>query len=294
MGSQDTNMPQIVTDQINSMWEQTLASLPSLVIALAILAVTWLVARGAGAISRRIIGKTELRSSLRHLLQKTVKLVIWIIGLMIAAIAVFPDFTPASLIAGLGIGTVAIGFAFKDIFENFFAGIMIMLREKMQLGDVIEVEGILGTVEYISLRETYIRQFSGELTILPNATLFQSPVQIWTDDPKRRFEVVIGVSYDTDLEKAEKILHDAVESCETVFKEKPIQVLADTFNSSSVDFVVRWWANSSGPDVAVTKPQVVKAIKRALDEAKIEIPFPYVTHTFKEQVPLMDKATEAG
>lgn len=287
-------MPTVVTDQINLYWEQTLASFPSLVIATGVLLFTWLIAKGAGIISRKIVGKTELRESLRHLLQKTVKLVIWIIGLMIAAVVIFPDFTPASLIAGLGIGTVAVGFAFKDIFENFFAGIMIMMREKMQLGDIIEVEGILGTVEYISLRETHIRQFTGELTILPNSTLFQSPVQIWTDAPKRRFEVVIGVSYDTDLEKAEAVLQEAVESCETVDKDKPVQILADTFNSSSVDFIVRWWAASSGPDTPITKPEVIKAIKAALDREHIEIPFPYVTHTFKENVPLMEKAQEEG
>ncbi|MEM6856296.1 MAG: mechanosensitive ion channel domain-containing protein [Pseudomonadota bacterium] len=187
-------MPSIVIEQFNTFWDQTLASDPSPIIASGIILLTWLLAKAAGKMSRRLAGQTELRESLRHLLQKTVKLFIWLVGLMIAAVVVFPDFTPASLIAGLGIGTVAVGFAFKDIFENLFAGIMIMLREKMQLGDVIEVEGILGTVEYISLRETYIRQFSGELTIMPNATLFQSPVQIWTDAPKRRFEVVIGVS----------------------------------------------------------------------------------------------------
>lgn len=194
MGSREIIMPSIVIEQFNTFWDQTLASDPSPIIASGIILLTWLLAKAAGKMSRRLAGQTELRESLRHLLQKTVKLFIWLVGLMIAAVVVFPDFTPASLIAGLGIGTVAVGFAFKDIFENLFAGIMIMLREKMQLGDVIEVEGILGTVEYISLRETYIRQFSGELTIMPNATLFQSPVQIWTDAPKRRFEVVIGVS----------------------------------------------------------------------------------------------------
>ncbi|MEM7688081.1 MAG: mechanosensitive ion channel family protein [Pseudomonadota bacterium] len=283
-------MPSIVTDQINAMWEQTLASLPSLVIASALLALTWLLAKGAGAITRRIVGKSDIKPSLQNLMRTLVGLFIWIIGLMIAAVVVFPDFTPASLIAGLGIGTVAVGFAFKDIFENFFAGVLIMLREKMRIGDVIEVDGILGTVEHISLRETHIRAFSGELTIMPNSMLFQNAVEIWTDAPKRRFEVVIGVSYDTDLERAETILQEAVEACSTVYKEKPVHVLADTFNSSSVDFVVRWWADSSGPNVPHTKPEVVKAIKAALDRAKIEIPFPYVTHTFKEEVPVMDKA----
>lgn len=283
-------MPTIVTDQINAMWTQTLAGLPSLAIALVVLVVTWIFAQGAGVISRRIIGKSEIKLSLQNLLQTFVKLGVWIIGLMIAAVVVFPDFTPASLIAGLGIGTVAVGFAFKDIFENFFAGVLIMLREKMRIGDVIEVDDILGTVEHISLRETHIRAFSGELTIMPNSMLFQNAVEIWTDAPKRRFEVLIGVSYDTDLEAAEKVLQEAVEGCDTVWSEKPVQVLADTFNSSSVDFIVRWWADSSGADAVATKPQVVKAIKRALDSAKIEIPFPYVTHTFKETVPLADKA----
>ena len=287
-------MPSAVTDQFNLYWEQSLAALPSLVIATAILVLTWLIAKGAGMISRKITGKTELRGSLRHLLQKTVKLVIWIIGLMIAAVVVFPDFTPASLIAGLGIGTVAVGFAFKDIFENFFAGVMIMLREKMQLGDVVEVEGILGTVEYISLRETHIRQFSGELTILPNATLFKSPVQIWTDKPKRRFEVEIGVSYDTDLDRASQVIRDAVEACQLVDKEQTVYVLANNFNSSSVDFLVRWWAASSGAESALNRDQVLRAIKAALDGAKIEIPFPYVTHTFKEEVPIVEKAPDEG
>ena len=285
-------MPSVVTEQINLYWTQALASLPSLVIAIGVLLVTWLIAKGAGFISRKIIGKTHLRESLRFLLQKTVKLIIWIIGLMIAAVVIFPDFTPASLIAGLGIGTVAVGFAFKDIFENFFAGIMIMMREKMQLGDVVEVDGILGSVEYISLRETHIRAFSGELNIMPNAMLFQSPVEIWTDKPKRRFEVVIGVSYDTDLDQAAKSIREAGESCELVDKDETIYVLADNFNSSSVDFIVRWWAPSSGAGSALNRDQVIRAINAALDRAKIEIPFPYVTHTFKEEVPVIEKAPE--
>ena len=285
-------MPSVVTDQINLYWEQTLAALPSFVIAFGVLALTWLVARGAGFISRRIVGKSEIKPSLQNLLQTLVRLGVWVVGLMGAAVVVFPDFTPASLIAGLGIGTVAVGFAFKDIFENFFAGVLIMLREKMRLGDIIEVDGILGTVEHISLRETHIRAFSGELTIMPNSMLFQNAVEIWTDAPKRRFEVVIGVSYDTDLEKAEGVLQKAVEGCSSVFKDKPVQVLADTFNSSSVDFVGRWWADSSGANAVVTKPQVVKAIKAALDDAQIEIPFPYVTHTFKEEVSVKEKALE--
>ncbi|MEL6486487.1 MAG: mechanosensitive ion channel family protein [Pseudomonadota bacterium] len=283
-------MLKTLTDQIRTSIDGAISLLPAFVLALIILAITWMVAKTASRISKRIIGSAELRPSLSALLETLVRLGIWVAGTTLTALVVFPNFNPAGLIAGLGVGAVAIGLAFQDFFENFLAGVMIMMREKMQIGDVVQSGDILGTIEFISLRETHIRSFSGELHILPNSQLFKNPVEIWTDEPRRRFEVVIGVSYDTNLQEAEKVLQEAVERCEIVDKDKPVHVLADTFNSSSVDFIVRWWAPSSGMDAVMTKPEVVKAIKAALDRAKIEIPFPYVTHTFKEEVPVMDKA----
>ncbi|WP_299295198.1 mechanosensitive ion channel family protein [uncultured Erythrobacter sp.] len=276
------------------MAESLVASLPAMVIALIIIGITWAVAKGASRISARIIGKTELRPSLRNLVDTLVRLGVWLGGAMIAAIVVFPDFSPTSLIAGLGIGAVAIGFAFQDFFENFLAGVMIMLRDKMQIGDVIKSGDIHGKVEFISLRESHIRAFSGELHVLPNSMLFKDPVEVVTDLEERRFEVVIGVSYDTDLDDADAVIRKAVGSVDLVSKDKDIQVLADTFNSSSVDFVVRWWAASSGPDAVMNRDQVVRAIKRGLDEAGIEIPFPYITHTFKESVPMAEGIREAA
>ncbi|MFU7528610.1 mechanosensitive ion channel family protein [Qipengyuania sp. ASV99] len=287
-------MLEILTDQINAMAQGAVAALPTILIAFVIVLITWLTAKGAGGISARLVGKTELRPSLRNLLKTLVRLGIWIGGLMVAAIVVFPDFSPAGLIAGLGIGAVAIGFAFQDFFENFLAGVMIMLREKMQIGDTIKTQDIHGKVEYISLRETHIRAFSGELHILPNAQLFGNPVEIFTDRPIRRYEVVIGVSYDTDLDEAERAIRSAVESVDLVDQDEGIQVLADTFNSSSVDFMVRWWAASSGAETVLNRDQVVRAIKRALDDAGIEIPFPYVTHTFKQRVPIGAALDEAA
>lgn len=283
-------MLQTLINQLQSAAEATVALIPAFILGLIILGITSIIARGASRITNRLIGSADLRPSLSSLIETLVRLGIWLVGAMLAALVVFPNFNPAGLIAGLGVGAVAIGLAFQDFFKNFLAGVMIMLREKMQIGDVVQTGDILGTMEYISLRESHIRSFSGELHILPNSQLFENPVEIWTDAPLRRFEVVIGVSYDTDLERAESVLQKAVESCEMVSKDKPVQILADTFNSSSVDFIVRWWTDSSGTKAVMCKPQVVKAIKAALDREQIEIPFPYVTHTFKEDVPLLEKA----
>ena len=279
-------------DQVQAMATGFVAALPSMAIALVILFLTWLVARFAVRFADMIVGRTDIRPSLRALIETLVKLGIWLVGLMIAAIVVMPGLTPASLIAGLGIGAVAIGFAFQDIFENFLAGVLIMVREKMRIGDVIECEGIKGKVTRITLRETHVAKLSGELTIVPNSILFKNPVEILTDDDERRHEVVVGVSYDTNLDHAADVIRRAVASAEGVNHEKTVDIFAQEFNSSSVDFLVRWWAGSTPRAGWETKDRVVRAVKAHLDEAGIEIPFPYVTHTFKEAVPLKEPTAD--
>ncbi|WP_156839283.1 mechanosensitive ion channel family protein [Novosphingobium aquimarinum] len=279
-------------EQVDLMVKGFVQALPSIAIALIIIVITWLAAKGAVKIADRITGKTHIREDLKALVDTIVKLAIWIVGLLIAATAAIPSFTPAGAFAGLGIGAVAIGFAFQDIFENFLAGVLIMLREKMRLGDVIECEGILGKVEKITLRETHVRQLSNELTVVPNSMLFKNPVKILTDEVIRRNEVVIGVSYDTDLEQAQDIILKTVESIDAVNGDKPVIVYAQEFNSSSIDFLVQWWAKSTPRDLRQTKSEIIIAVKKALDEAGIEIPFPYITHTFKENVPLVQASTE--
>ena len=115
-------------------------------------------------------------------------------------------------VAGLGVGALAIGFAFQDIFENFLAGVLLMLRDKMNVGDIIQSQGISGRVERTTLRETHIRQLSNELVVVPNSMLFKNPVTILTDAGVRRNELVIGVSYDTDLEQARDVILAADDS----------------------------------------------------------------------------------
>ncbi|GAA3796215.1 hypothetical protein GCM10022600_17250 [Qipengyuania pelagi] len=281
-------------DQLVGMGEGFVRALPGLAIALVVLLVTWIVARFAARIADLLIGKTDVRPSLKNLIDTLVRLVIWIIGIMIAAIVVMPGLTPASLFAGLGIGAVAIGFAFQDIFENFMAGVLIMLREKMRIGDIIECEGIVGKVEHITLRETHVRKLSGEVTLVPNSMLFKNPVEILTDEVKRRHEVVVGVSYDTNLDHAADVIRRAVEGVEEVDSEKTLDIFAQEFNASSVDFLVRWWAGSTPRSGWESKDKVVRAIKAGLDDAGIEIPFPYVTHTFKEKIPLGKDVGEAA
>ncbi|WP_298017026.1 mechanosensitive ion channel family protein [uncultured Parasphingopyxis sp.] len=280
-------------DQLLGMTEELIRMLPQFAIAFIVLFVTWLIAKGGRRIAQKLFGHTDMRPSLLTLVETLITVLIWILGIFIAATIILPGLTPASILAGLGIGAVAIGFAFQDIFENFLAGVLIMVRKKMKIGDVIECEGISGRVEAINLRETYVRKLSNEVTIVPNSMLFKNPVEVFTDESGRRHEVVAGVSYDTDLDQAAEVIEKAVRSCDRVDTDKGIDIFAKEFNSSSIDFLVRWWSGSTPRSGHESRDQVVRAIKRALDDAGIEIPFPYVTHTFKEPVPLASAGDDA-
>ena len=282
----------ILAKQLWGMWAGFVALVPNMVIALVILGITWVVSRVARRIVDRVTGKASIRESLKQLIHTVVSIGVWVVGLVIAATVVLPGLTPASLVAGLGVGTIAIGFAFQDFFQNFLAGILIMVRKKMRIGDVIECEGIIGKVEHISLRETHVRKLSNELTIVPNSTLFKNPVEILTDGAQRRHEIIVGVSYDTDLEQARDVIRAAMEGIDVIDQDRRIDIFAREFNASSIDFLVRWWAGSKPYDMHDSRDRVVRAIKAALDEAGIEIPFPYVTNIFKGPVPLQGQVKE--
>jgi len=256
--------------------------------ALAIL-ITW----GVVAIVRRVVqrlGKRlHLRSNLVDVLTKLTSMGLWLVGLLMALTIVFPSITPGKALTTLGLGSVAIGFAFKDTFENFLAGILILLREPFQIGDFIECEGIEGKIEEITIRDSHVRKTDGQLVVVPNHALFQNPVVVRTDRDLRRTTVICGVSYDTDVDHARDVILAAVKRVDTVRDDiKDVQVFAQAFGASSVDFEVTWWTGSEPIDIRTSRDQVVAAVKRALDEAEIEIPFPYRTMTFKE--PLEVKA----
>lgn len=288
------NYVDTIRDQVQGMWFGLVQHLPNFVIALIVLVVTWVFARFAVKIADKIIGKTDIRPSLQKLVETCVKIVIWLVGLLIAAAVVIPGFTPAGAIAGLGIGAVAIGFAFQDIFENFLAGVLIMLREKMRINDVIEVEGIIGRVENITLRETHIRQLSNELTIIPNSIIFKNPVKILTDEGRARTEVIVGVDYGADLEQSEQVLREAVEGIEGLDMEKGVEVYAIEFGGSSINFKIRFWTGSKPRDGWAARHKAILAIKKALDGAGIGIPFPIVTNMFPETLKVEQVTANKG
>ncbi len=273
----------IIMGSINSFLRGFIEHLPALGLAVLVLLLTFVIARILRFVVTSAMKKTHTRQALITLATNLIGIASWIIGFAIAVTVIFPSVTPAKLIAGLGLGSVAIGFAFKDIFENFLAGVIILGREKMRIGDIIECEGVYGRIEKIAIRETHVRETDGELVIVPNAFLFQNPLKIQTDQNLKRNELVVGVDYDASLPACRDALQAALDGSGTVDGDKGTEVKCIAFGGSSIDFKLLWWSDSQPKAQRASFDEVAFAVKAELDKAGISIPFPQSTLSFRPE-----------
>nr|WP_159966284.1 mechanosensitive ion channel family protein [Profundibacterium mesophilum] len=261
--------------------------LPQILAALVFLLVVWGVVTLLQRTLPRAMRRARMRRALIDVMTMLVTVGLWLFGILIAVTIAFPTITPGRALTALGVGGVAIGFAFKDVFENFLAGILLLVREPFKVEDFIECEGIEGQVEVITIRDTHVRQTDGQLVVAPNAMFFKNPVTIRTAESLRRTTIICGVAYGEDVDNARAIIARAVRSVDSVRDDvKDVQIFAQEFADSSINFEVTWWTGSRPVDIRASRDKVVAAVKRALDDHGIEIPFPYRTLTFKEPLAL--------
>ena len=277
---------QTVWQTVMDMWLSFLEHTPYLFAGVVVLILTWLFSSLVSKLGSRALGYWHKRESLKELILRLVSILVWVLGLLLTAVIIFPGLTPSKALGGLGLVSIAVGLAFKDIFENFFAGILILWRFPFETGDVIECGDVVGKVEKVWVRMSYIRRTSGELVVVPNSYLFKNPVEILTNNDKRRVTIMVGVAYHEDLSEAVNLIEKTVGSCDTIAKDLPVQIFPQAFGSSSMDMEVTWWTGAKPLDIRRSRGQVVTAIKSALDQAGIEIPFPYRTLTFAEPLKL--------
>ncbi len=281
-------------ETLGSAWKGFLEHTPYLVAGLVCLLGTWIVVKIVLKIVEKVLKKKQsMRTSLRELILRFVSIGIWFVGMLLVAMIIFPGLTPAKALGGLGLLSVAIGLAFKDIFENFFAGVLLLWRFPFEKGDFIECEGITGEVEDVQIRMSLIRQTTGELVVVPNIFLFKNPVEVLTNPPLRRMHITAGVGYGEDVAESVAVIEKAVRSCESVSGDRELQVFPMAFGASSIDIDVAWWTDPKPGQMRKSRGEVITAIKKALDDAGIEIPFPYRTLTFSEPLKIDSSSSSA-
>ncbi|HSM82929.1 MAG TPA: mechanosensitive ion channel family protein [Nodosilinea sp.] len=262
---------------------QFIQLLPGIAIAVVVVLLTGYAAKVAQRIVRRMTQQLVPSRSLQLLAVQVTRIGTWAVGIIIAAVIAFPDLRLGDIIGLLGLGSVAIGFAFQDIFKNFLAGILLLVEEPFRLGDQVVMGDYEGTVEAIKIRSTQLRTYTGELVEIPNAIVFTNPVRVLTAFRSRRTDLDIGVDYTTPLPLAKQTFLAVMHRADGVLSDPAPEVDVVGFGDSSIDFKVRYWTTPQIAEVRRTKSQVAMALKAACDEAGISIPYPIRTvHLFDQ------------
>ncbi len=260
-----------------------IAALPNMVLAAILLVVFYFIANWVRSLAERLAKEGGLTLNAGRVLGRLARWLVIFVGLLVALPIVFPSFEAGSLIELLGIGGIAIGFAFRDIFQNFLAGLLLLVTQPFQIGDQIIAGDYEGTVEDIQTRATTIKTYDGRRVVMPNANLFTDSVIVNTAFPMRRSQYDVGISYADDIDRARNLMLEAIQSVEGVLEDPAPDVKLADLAGSSVNLRARWWTNSQRSNVVAVQDRVITAIKYKLDENGVEIPFPIRTVYFHDE-----------
>ncbi|AVH71806.1 mechanosensitive ion channel family protein [Nostoc sp. 'Lobaria pulmonaria (5183) cyanobiont'] len=271
-------------DTVQSMVNGFIALLPNIVLGLIVFILFLFIASRIKVLVKQLTRNRRSARNLGLVLGRLAQGVTVLIGLFIALSILIPSFKVSDLVQLLGISGVAIGFAFRDILQNFLAGILILLTEPFQIDDQIVFKNFEGTVENIQTRATTIRTYDGRRIVIPNSELFTNSVTVNTAFDNRRLEYDVGIGYGDDIDQAKQLMLDAVHSIDEVLKDPAPDVLAMELAGSNVNIRVRWWINPPRrADSLTSRDKVITAIKKTLVANGIDLPFPTQQILFHDQ-----------
>jgi small conductance mechanosensitive channel len=207
-----------------------------------------------------------------------------VIGALVAAVIIFPNFTPTGMLTSLGVGSLVLGLAFKDVLQNYAAGILLLIAEPFRPGDQVVFGGYEGTVEDVQPRATFIRTYDGRRVVIPNSELFTKSVMVNTAFDKRRIEYDVTIGTGDDIEEAKGFILAAIRATGTAVQDPPPEVLTMELADNGVALRCRWWI--SPPIIREAfdaRDKVLAAIKESLIAHGIDLPYPTHQVLFHDQ-----------
>jgi small conductance mechanosensitive channel len=220
--------------------------------------------------ARRILAGIDLSSLIKNLVISGAGKAVWVVGVLMVLSLVGIDLAP--MLAGLGIAGFVLGFALQDTLSNFAAGLMIMIYRPFDVGDFVTAGGVTGEVKDLTLVSTVVRTLDNKRIIVPNGKVWGDVINNATAERIRRVDLVVGISYDDDVDLARSVLEDVLAGDDRVLDDPPPMVRVDNLGDSSVDLICRPWCETK--DYWDLHWDLTRAIKKRFDADGISFPFP--------------------
>ncbi|BER93835.1 small-conductance mechanosensitive channel MscS [Vibrio cholerae] len=238
--------------------------------AILILFIGNLVVKGVAGSVANVLKKKEMDKAVVDFIHGLVRYTLFII-VLIAALSRIGVQT-ASVVAVIGAAGLAVGLALQGSLSNFAAGVLIVAFRPFKSGDYVEIGGVAGSVDSIQIFQTVLKSPDNKMVVVPNSAVIGGAITNYSRHETRRVDMVIGVSYKSDLQKTKRVLRETLEKDPRILKDPDMTIGVLTLADSSINFVVRPWCKTS--DYWTVYFDSMQAIKEALDANGIEIPFP--------------------
>lgn len=260
-----------VIDGFRDMWVNALHSLPSVIAAIIILAMTWIATIVTGRIAEVVLKTRVEVPLLREVIRRTIIFVVIVLGVYFVLRVSGLTRLALTILGGTGLFGLVLGVAFKDIAENFLASVLLSVQRPFRIGDLVEIMGTFGYIDRLTIRTTIINTVDGNYVQIPNADVYKSNIRNYTNNPNRRDDFTIGIGYMSSLSATQEIAMQVLRDHQDVLKSPEPSVLVDNFTPSLVNVKVYFWTNSRIANPLAVKSSLLRLIALALQEKGIII-----------------------
>jgi small conductance mechanosensitive channel len=269
-----------VTSKLSEWSEAAIKMVPNVLVAVFCLLIFWLLAILTGWLVRRMVLRLSVYRHVAELTSQLSRLVVILIGSLLALYALHLNNIVASTLAGIGIVSLALGLAAKDTGGDYLAGFIIHFTHPYRVGHLIEAGKFMGYVTSIDLRATTIHTQQGQKVIIPNHKIIGNELTNYYATGERRVDIKCGIAQNADLEKAEDVAVKAVKSLKTRNSERDVELFYEGIGDFTIDFTLRFWADPDQKSYLTARSQAIKAITQAFHEHGIVMPSPIRTLEF--------------
>ena len=252
----------------------------NIALAAAIFIVGRMIAKALGSLLEKVLRKSRMDDILINFVTSIANILMLLVVVVASLDQLGVDTT--SMIALVGAAGLAVGLALQGSLQNFAAGVMLIVFRPFKEGDFVEVAGVSGIVEQITIFNTVMRTADNKEVIVPNGNIYSGVITNYSARDTRRVDMVFGIGYDDDLKKAKAVLEDIINSDSRVLKDPAPVIAVSELADSSVNFVVRPWVNSA--DYWNVLFETTEAVKLRFDAEGISIPYPQMdVHQYKHE-----------
>jgi small conductance mechanosensitive channel len=280
--------------QIRDLAAAAFRSLPLLLVGVILLTLTAILARSVSRAATTVL-QTRVRSELlRGVFARAVAAVVFVLGLYVVLRVAGLTGLAVTIVGGTGLLGLAIGFAFRDIAENFLASILISIQRPFAMDDLISVDGYEGYVRKVNTRATILLTRDGNHVQVPNAVVYKNPITNYTANPRGREDFLVGIGYDDAIPAAQSIALDVLKDHPAVLDDPEPLVLVEELGAATVNLRVLFWIDIARYSQYKVRSAVIRLTKSAFDSNGISMPDEAREVIFPQGVPLVRATTKTG